>query len=52
MWLVVCGFLKNWPKAKLKCFALITLAEEISKQGIIDSVWWLLVFTPRSIEDL
>lgn len=36
---------KILPKAKLKHYGLIVLAEEISKQHNIDYVVWLLVAT-------
>ena len=42
---VLCPCLKSLPEAKVKRFGLILLAEEISKQPIIASVVWLLVFT-------
>ena len=35
---VFCPCLKNLPEAKVKSFGLIPLAEEISKQPIINSV--------------
>jgi len=44
-----CPCLKSLPEAKLKNFELIALAEEISKQASIDSVLWLVVFTPLQI---
>lgn len=41
----LCPFPKNIPKAKLKSFRLIVLAEEISRQHNIDSVGWILLVT-------
>ena len=44
MWLFVpCP--KIMPEAKLKCFGLMILSEEISRQPDIDSVLWLLLVT-------
>lgn len=39
----ICPCLKSLSEAKVKCFRLIPLVEEISKQPRIDSVMWLLV---------
>lgn len=36
---------KNIPEAKFKCFILIALAGEISRQPSTDCVMWLLVIT-------
>lgn len=36
-------WLKSLPEMKVKDFALISLAEEITKQPRIDSVFWVLV---------
>lgn len=36
---------KNLPEAKSKCNGLISSAEEISKQPIVDSAMWFLVTT-------
>lgn len=44
-----CPCLKGLPKAKVKSFELIPLAEEISKQPSIDSAVWLLVLTLMKI---
>ena len=40
-----CPCLKSLPEAKVKCFGLIPLKEEISKQFSADSVMWSLVLT-------
>lgn len=36
---------KILPEAKLKCFGLMILSEEISRQHDIDTVLWLLLVT-------
>jgi hypothetical protein len=41
-----CLYSESLPEDTLKSLGLIGLAGEVSKQPGIDSVVWLLVFTP------
>lgn len=43
MWQGFLPLFKNLPEAKLKCLALMALAEEISRQPRIDSIAWLFM---------